>query len=188
VNALRQNASLVESLGSALRSGDHGLTTVPPLLKRVLVEESWRCFLTQRGDLVEYDRFADFVVTPPLKGIGGTVELVKRIVASDPETADLLDRELQRAPGRPESVDIVNEKRPTGNARDAALRRLRKDAPELHAEVLAGHLTAHAAMVKAGFRHRTISVPVDQPVSAADALRKHMSADDLRELVLLLAD
>jgi hypothetical protein len=41
---------------------------------------------------------------------------------------------------------------PTGNSIAAALRRLRGQRPELHARVLAGELTAHAAMVEAGFR------------------------------------
>lgn len=189
------NAALVDALGSALRSGKHGLATVPGLLKRVLAEESWRSFVTQRGELVEHDDFAMFVVTPPLKGIGGDVALIRRIVAEDAEAADLLDRALRGAHGGDRvsdavrtNVDIVNVGRPTGNSRDAALRRLRTDAPELHAEVLAGNLTAHAAMVQAGFRHRTATVAVDRPDSVADTLRKHMSPDDLRRLVLLLAD
>ncbi len=51
--------------------------------------------------------------------------------------------------------------RPTGNAADAALRRLRKHRPDLHEQVLTGGLSPHAAMVEAGFRKRTISIPTD---------------------------
>jgi hypothetical protein len=182
------NATLVDALGSALRSGDHGLKTVPGLLKRVLSEGSWREFTTQRGEVVQYERFEDFVVRPPLKGLGATLDLIKRVVASDPEAVDLLDSALQRDVGRPaETVDNVNGiERPTGNTQTAALRRLRKDAPELHAEVLAGHLSAHAAMVRAGFRPKSVTVRVEQPEAVAATLRKHMAPTDVAELARLL--
>lgn len=187
---LKVNATLVDALGSALRSGDHGLKTVPALLMKVLAEESWREFVTQRGELVRHERFVDFAVTPPLKGLGASVDLIRRVVSDDPQAVDLLDRALQRQPGRPtETLDnIQGSDAPAGTSQRASLRRLRKDAPELHADVLAGRLSAHAAMVEAGFRHRTISVPVDKPEAAARSLRKHLTPEDLAVLRDLLAD
>ncbi|HEY9372567.1 hypothetical protein [Streptomyces sp.] len=193
---LKQNATLVEALGSSLRRGDHALGTVPDLLKRILREEAWREFVTQRGELVEHARFADFVATPPLKGIGSSVDLVRRIVSDDPEALDLLDQALQNPVGGSQkinlNVDVMNNEsdhgRPAGTSKEYALRRLRKDAPELHAEVLAGHLSAHAAMVKAGFRKRTISVRLDRPESAALALRKHMPLEARQALARLLME
>lgn len=55
------------------------------------------------------------------------------------------------------------------------------DAPELHARVLAGEITAHAAMVEAGFRRRTITVPVDID-KVALAITRHFSPQDVRRL------
>lgn len=52
--------------------------------------------------------------------------------------------------------------------------KLRKDRPDLHAQVLAGELSPHAAMVEAGFRKRTITVPLEP--GAAATLRRHCSA------------
>lgn len=69
-NPRRGNAHLVESLTRSLRSGKHGLEAVPGLLKRVLAEKSWREFVTQRGELVQHDRFAEFVTAPALRGPG----------------------------------------------------------------------------------------------------------------------
>lgn len=183
----KANAVLVDALGSALQRGGHALGTVPELLKRVLAEESWREFVTQRGERVEHSRFAEFVTTPPLRGLGATADLVKRVVADDPEAVDLLDQALSNPVGRPEKNNIVQDKAPQGNRADRALRKLRADAPELHSEVLAGNLTAHGAMVKAGFRVRTITVRPDAE-SAARTLRKHMTAEQLAELARLLAD
>lgn len=187
---LKQNATLVEALGSSLRRGDHALGTVPDLLKRILREEAWREFVTQRGELVEHARFVDFVTTPPLKGLGGTVDLLRRIISGDTEALDLLDRALQMPAGRPKNADVISNNDPPGRhgtSKGYALRRLRKDAPELHAEVLAGRISAHAAMVSAGFRRRTLSVRLDEPESAAKALRKHMTPDQLQALVRLLS-
>jgi hypothetical protein len=44
--------------------------------------------------------------------------------------------------------------RPSGNSRKAALRRLRKDRPDIHARVLAGELTPHAGMIEVGAPYR----------------------------------
>ncbi len=51
---------------------------------------------------------------------------------------------------RTDLVDNVNEvMRPNGNTRQHALRKLRKSRPDLHAKVLKGKLSPHAAMIEA---------------------------------------
>lgn len=190
---LRARGGLVDALSSALDSGGHGLSNVPALLKRLLAEEGWREFETVRGEVVRHERFEEFVTLPPLKGLGTSVGLIKRIVADDPEAVDLLDRVLQGEHGgdrsKLDNIQLASpSSAPTGTSQARALRRLRKDAPELHAEVIAGRLSAHAAMVKAGFRTRTISVPVERPDRVAAALRRHMTQEQLEELVRHLTD
>ncbi|MFD4855113.1 hypothetical protein [Streptomyces atratus] len=186
------NAALVEALGSALREGEHGLKHGPMLLVRVLREESWRSFVTQRGEQVEHERFEQFVTTPPLKGLGASMRLIKKMIESvedERERAvaqDLFDRALQRAPSRHALDNIQGMRAPDGTSREAGLRRLRKDAPQLHAEVLAGRLTTHAAMVRAGFRRKVVSVPVDKPENTARALRRNLEPEAVAELARLL--
>lgn len=177
---------VVSALYSAISNGGHSLGSVPGLLKRTLREELWREFVTPRGEHVQYDRFVDFVTTPPSKGLGATVDLIRKLVAGDPEAVDLLDQALQNEPGRPsETLDNIKGF-PSGTSQEAALRRLRKDAPELHAEVLAGNLSAHAAMVKAGYRPKSVTVRTDRPESIASTLRKHLDAEALARLKELL--
>ncbi|WP_405186530.1 hypothetical protein OG582_21095 [Streptomyces anulatus] len=186
---LRARGGLIDALSSTVDRGGHGLKHTPALLRRVLDEEAWREFETVRGEVVHHTDFVDFVTTPPLKGLGATVDLVRRIVADDTVALDLLDQVLQGGQGtRSDLVPNSNEVRPTGTTQAAALRRLRKDAPELHARVLAGELSAHAAMVQAGFRARTISVPVSKPESAARALRKNLKPEELVHLIKLLSE
>jgi hypothetical protein len=68
------------------------------------------------------------------------------------------DRQNRRPPGRPKTVDIehrnINGFRPTGTSAAAALRRLERQRPDLLDRVLAGALSAHSAMIEAGFRKR----------------------------------
>lgn len=191
---LRGNWHMVNSLRSALHKGEHGLSTVPGLIKRVLAEESWREFVTERGEHVVHQRFAEFVAAQPMKGLGASVELIRRVVSDDPEAVDLLDRALQNPVGRHHDSDdirisqsVSQSSKDAGTSRDYALRRLRADAPELHGEVLAGNLSAHRAMVKAGFRPHTFTVRPD-PASAARALRKHLTPEQRTELARLLTD
>ena len=69
--------------------------------------------------------------------------------------------------------------RPSGNSEEAALRRLSKDRPDLHARVIAGEMSAHAAMIEAGFRARAITVPMDVE-RAADVLARNFQGETSR--------
>jgi hypothetical protein len=51
---LRRNANLVDDLSSSLRHGGAALANAPELLRRLLREDAWREFVTQRGDYVPH--------------------------------------------------------------------------------------------------------------------------------------
>jgi hypothetical protein len=186
-NPLRARGSEVALLSDILARGGFALESVPRQIKDLLRSQSWRHFETKLGKDVHHDRFVDFVTTLPLAGLGSTPDTIRRIIGDDMEALDLLDRAVAGRQG--ERSDLGNNVpevgRPEGNSKSKALRRLRDHAPDLHAEVLAGNLTAHAAMVKAGFRPHTFTVRPD-PVSAARTLRKNMSTEQLAELARLL--
>ncbi|GAA1264806.1 hypothetical protein [Saccharothrix xinjiangensis] len=90
-------------------------------------------------------------------------------------------------------VDNINEvapSRPTGTSRQAALRRLRKDAPEYHAKVIAGEMSANKAMIDSGLRQPPPKVRVQKTASIpeiAAVLRNQLSRDELLELLKLLS-
>lgn len=185
---LRANANLVDSLGSATRHGGSALADAPALLRRVLEEEAWREFITQRGDLVEHRSFSSFVTTPPLKGLGVDMALVERIVADEPEVQDML-REAQKIgkPGpaaegemRGDSPSISDDQ--TGKTRA----RLSRDHPEVYERVKAKELSTNAAAVLAGIRPRRISIRTDDAQSLARSLRKHLAPELLTQLRTLL--
>lgn len=191
-DSLRHNANLVDSLGSALRSGEHGLSTVPALLRRVLEEDSWREFVTKRGEHVQHERWEDFVTTQPLAGLGASMDLVDRIVGKDdPELLRLLRKAKAKKPGRP-SRETANGEDSTpitkGEGSDLTADRLARDAPEEYEAVQTGEKSIHRAAVDAGIRKRRVSVRTDNPDSAAKSLRKNMSPDDLAALARLLME
>jgi hypothetical protein len=187
VNAPIRNGQLVDHVGSAIHHGTESLEVIPKLLRQLLEAEAWREFRTKLGDDVRHERFAEFVATPPLKGLGTTIEFVRQLIAKDPVALDLLDQATQNRHGGDHSnVDNVPVARPTGNSAEKALRRLRKDRPDLHAQVLAGSLSPHGAMVEAGFRRRTITVSVTSPEGIASTLRRHLDHEALLKLAALL--
>ncbi|GAB3655709.1 hypothetical protein GCM10027589_14980 [Actinocorallia lasiicapitis] len=177
---------LVAELSTVLSAAGEGLSRAPVLLRRVLEERAWREFVTETG-AVRHRDFLSFVIAQPPRGLGATVGGLRRLSGGDPVVVDLLEQALQESTAS--AVDNINAPiRPTGTSQAAALRRLRKDAPVLHDRVLNGELSAHAAMVEAGFRARTVTVPLSRPETAARVLRSNLSAEELVVLIELLSD
>ena len=72
-----------------------------------------------------------------------------------------------------------------GNRKDYTLDRLDRERPDLYERVVDGEMSANAAAIKAGFRTKTVSVPVRkggevQIERAGDTLIKHFGADAKR--------
>lgn len=190
VNRLLESDSVVSSLRTSLTSGASGLDNVPRLIKRAIREDCWRAHeIELTGEIATFDRFEDFVTTPPLEGLGASIETLKRLCTDDTEAADMIDEAIRNRPGNPHlTLDNVQGyvAAPTGNTASQALRRLRDQRQDLHARVIAGELSPHRAMVEAGFRPKTITVPVD-PDRAARTLFRGFGEEQSRVLMAALA-
>lgn len=103
-------------------------------------------------------RTTDFVTTTPPAGLGTDLATIKRLCGDDMEALDMVDRVTVKPKVHHDNVSMTAEH---GNTKNYALRRLRKDRPDLHAQVLAGDLSPHAAAVEAGFRKQTMTVPAE---------------------------
>jgi hypothetical protein len=196
VNLLLENDTFVVELRHSIRDGSAGLSNVPGLLKCILKDARWKRRTIKTGEVVEFRRFEEFVATPPLEGLGTDLKLIKRICGDDPEALDLLDGALKgkhggdrrKQAGKSDNVRLEDvTAHNAGNSDQYALRRLREGRPDLHARVLARELSPHAAMIEAGFRRRSITIPAD-PEGAARRLRRHFRGEQLDELVRLLQD
>ncbi len=183
----------VQNLITRMRDSAFDLDSARANLGFVLRDGAWRQFHTPNGMAVSHSRFLDFVTAEPWEGLGSAVEDLKALAAGDVELLDLLDVALRNPHGgdrRSDAINVnnVNVDRPVGNSEAAALRRLRKDREDLHAEVLAGTLSAHAAMVTAGFRPKTFTVRADNPKSIARTLRRQLSPEVLVALIESLSE
>ena len=190
--------STVEVLAKALASTSF-VDNVPDLIVSVIEHDYWRERVIERTHEVAcFTRFEDFVRTPPLEGLGSTLDIIDRLCKGHRKAEDALDRVMQRPHGqrgaeRPEeekdvyNVNIFSEERPVGNTTAYALRRLRAQRPDLHEQVLADMLSPHAAMVQAGFRKRTVSIPIDDPADVARRLRALLTPEQRRNVAALLA-
>lgn len=193
---LKYNNQIAEATEHALNSGAHGLKALPGLLRIMLdpKKECWKARYVHRlGDILRCESFKDYIADRPPKGLGTDSDTLKRLCPGEENTdvRDMIDAAMQGKhgvyPGNQYSnlgdVDNIHNSnikanRPSGTSEAAALRRLRKSAPKLHEKVIAGEMSAHAAMVKAGFRPKTITVPVDVE-KAARVLVKNFKGDAL---------
>jgi len=193
---LREAGIIVAHLSRALLDGSRDLKTVPSLIDRIITDGMWR----ERVDPASgrkvpprgrFRTFHEFVYTPGEKGgLGSSAAQLYRLC---PDLTDKLDEAFGRKERSDKIVDNLDNiqdsgdlEAPTGTSRRAALRRLRKDRPDLHAQVVAGEISANWAMVEARFRPRTIAVPVSRPEAVARSLQKHMTPDDMALLIVYL--
>ncbi|WP_405580665.1 hypothetical protein [Streptomyces sp. NBC_01092] len=68
--------------------------------------------MTQRGDQVEHRRFEQFVTTPPLKGLGASMRLIRKLIDAIEEDGqriaaqDLLDQATQVQRGGSSKINL----------------------------------------------------------------------------------
>lgn len=188
---LRSADQVVDMLRRTLHSGLGDIEHAREGLRIILRRGLWKDRIILMTDKrQQYREFLRFVTDPPLEGLGTTLETLKTLAHGDAELEDLVDEATQRPNGGDRKsedanirIDIINSDRvPDGTSSAAALRRLRKDRPDLHAQVLAGDKTPHGAMVEAGFRRKTISIPIEDPAGIARVLIKHLTPAYLAEL------
>lgn len=160
-------------------------------LDDVIKAEAWKAFRrpyerTER----RFDDFGAFVSDQ--KGLSLTPDQLRFFCSRTPRILSDLDaliKKSQRPGARTDLVDNIHKvERPSGTSRQRALRRLREQRPDLHDRVVAGELTPHAAMIEAGFRHKTATVPIDDVEAIAAFLRRKLTKAKIRKLIEILAE
>ena len=92
-----------------------------------------------------------------------------------------VNRDMVTVDKGPAPARDYSREAPTGNSVSYALRRLQRNRPDLYGQVIAGELSAHEAMVQAGFRDKQIMIPAE-PRKAARRLRLHFTDEQFSEL------
>lgn len=132
------------------------ISQIPGIIMSVIKNRSWEKWKWGGRDYSARSPL-EYIEKKPPRGLGITVKLLRGLLVEDMNALSALDEALRRPVGSNqysfEPLYNVQALAPTGNSIEAALRRLRRDRPDLHARVLAGELSAHHAAIEAGFRH-----------------------------------
>ena len=146
----------VEHLQQAMLTAESGLDGLPNLIKEILREGMWKERKDpQSGDIWKSDSFLEFARKPLREGLGADIQTIKNLCHDDLEAIKLIDKALKGRQGtRNDLLDNVQEvKAPTGNSREAALRKLQKNnKADLIRLVEQGELSVNKAMIEAGLR------------------------------------
>lgn len=210
---LANRGMAVKSLQAALGRAETNLDVIPRLVGRVIREEAWRHWIDgDHGEFKPTD-FRLFLTAPKPAGCGAQLPVIERALKGTDAWEPYLEA-IRGRPGNPTganqwsngnrnivTVSISPTSTPeviplprrdysreakSGNSVSYAVRRLRKHRPELYERVKAGEMTAHRAMVEAGFVERSITIP-DDPSTAARRLLRHFQGERLEALIAALS-
>lgn len=174
-------------LGAAFDT-TNGFRVVPGLMLSMLREDGWRRMVRPiDGREFVNETVHDWVLGEPWGGLhfpswdalyamldrsdDGPECKARLIELGAPANGAAADAAPRKAsPGRPRKTDNVSNSE-HGNSVEYIAGRLKRDNPELAADVIAGRLSAHAAAVQAGIRKPTWTAPAD-PERLAQAIER----------------
>jgi hypothetical protein len=170
---LVHNQHTVASLQKALISTPQNLTVLRGTLRRVLSNGAWLDRVDpERGARFRYgpEDFLAFIKDPLPKGLSTDVDTIRKFIADDSALVVAFELAIDKGRGgnnnpagkggrarKNDNRDIVTVDKPAaqpprGNSPGYAARRLSRERPDLLEKVKAGELSAHRAMIEAGFR------------------------------------
>jgi len=180
-DAVTENGELVGAIERSLLDGEHGLKTLPRLIKAAIKEDAWKAYYSNTlRRIVTHDTFESFILETPPDGLGSTVEQIGDMIRHDAEALTLYSELVTAKPHihKDDTYNVSIKKADAGNAKPYALRKLHKDRPDLHQQVLSGDISSHQAMVQAGFRKKTATV-VLEPDKVVAFIQKHFDQEDI---------
>ena len=169
----------------------HSANELVPALAKIIESEHWREFIQPRGDVHAFDTFAAYCAGWLQLAASAVEALLER--SNEKHAAAMVRKAIREGlePLGPNGgdrksgdyqgsnatliIDVQSVKRDS----DYRLARLKRDAPELAAEVVEGTISAYAGAVKAGFIKRPGTFRTDDPELAIDSLLKYFTRDRL---------
>ena len=154
--------------------------------------------IMQTGEYRTFKTFKQFVETHRPLGLGIELNQLKELCSRNDNAIELIDREevwdgrqggngsnQYQSKANPDNVS--NCSIDYGNSKQSGIRRLRKDRPDLLEQVLNNEMSVNKAMIQAGFRKKTITIPLDI-FDIARILKKHLDHEKIKKLSDILLD
>ena len=191
----------VNLLGQEIRTGSLNHTTIPRLIIQVIENDMWKRFnIPSSGRTIDNSNitFAHFVKAQPPVGLGSNTRLIESIliasaksenqddVVAANEALELFASAITKEHGGDRKSEKIKSDNVTldperGNTKSYAMRRLKKDKPNIYKRVVVGEISAHAGMIEAGFKKKKISCTSDVP-STIKMLKNKFNENELQQI------
>jgi hypothetical protein len=176
-----------EIVSAAIRAAASGKNDFVLAVETVLATESWRSYVTPTGEEFQHASFKHFVEAKPNAGLGLSVQTFVGLLEDTnvPEVAQrvrvaVLDGLPEANPNGTNRFSLSGTKATSGQPDSGyVVSRLKRDDPQLAAQVVEGKLTPNAAAVKAGIRHKYARIRTDDPQRAVAKLLEHYDRDTI---------
>lgn len=172
-----QPPEIVHEIQMAMKGGqEHLLGQLPWMIADAIDKQVWTTYQSSLKDR-PWGTFEAWVAHPLWEGLNSSVDELLFFCRKEPEVQQRIRAALGEMPkpgGKREHGDNVTmPPLDRGNSETYALKRLKRDAPELAEKVVRGELSAHAAAIAAGFRKKLVQV--EPTVEGFDrAIAKHL--------------
>lgn len=174
-----ERAELCQTTIESLYEATGGLKQFPALLKKVIATKAWER-RTVHGKVVELGSLRELITAKPVSGWGEDPSKVEAVIRDDPEALAAFREAMLGEQGRKPETDnnVIPINTPQGNSRAYSLSRVQRECnAETVAAVMAGEMSANAALVNAGVReNRQVYIPRD-PSKAVEKLRLQFGED-----------
>jgi len=170
----------------------HSANELVPALAKIVESEHWREFIQPRGDIHAYDTFASYCSGWLQLSAPAVEALLER--SNEKHAARLVAKAIRQGvepviehglnSGRLDTIKSPHIR--GGTDPNYLLARLKRDHPDLAAEVVEGTISARAAAIQAGILHPRIYVRADDPSAAIRSLLKHYTRTQLLETLAQL--
>jgi hypothetical protein len=156
--------------------GEKAFDLVPYTLANVIKERQWAGKHDKHG--VPFQSFEAFVTHKLWHGLESSIDDLLVYCRKRPEVERLIRAELpaltehgEIGGGHSRGDNITSGAR--GTSPTYALRRLKRDRPDLAERVVNGELSANSAAIEAGFRKPTITVSADLDAAISALIKRH---------------
>lgn len=184
---LRPPKKVLEDAQQCLAGGKGSMETLPTIIKRIIRDGVWKEL--EDKDEKPFSSFYDFVEYKLWWGLEtqysrlvefckDDAECYRLLLEHMPEAAEQRRPTKQEAEHKPDNIRLNQY----GTSASHALKRLKRDNPELASKVIQGELSANAAAILAGFRKPSVTVQPTDPVKAAKNIREKLGNEFAQQL------
>ena len=153
----------------------------------LISDHYWAEFTTPQGEVVQHLSLKEFIEEPPNRGLGMRVETFLDLLTDTnmPELASRVRVAVLESlpPANPNGTNrfSLGDTKATSDENNAGyvVSRLKRDDSELAQQVVNGEITANAAAVKAGIRHKYARIRTDDVTRAVTKLLEVYELDEV---------